>query len=77
MDLGASATKVVLVNGEGEARARVVRHSGVDYAATARECLGDALTEAGGSSGQVRRTVSTGYGRRNVGFADGTLNRYP
>jgi len=72
VDLGASATKVVLVDGEGETRARVVRLSGVDYAATARECLADALVEADGTPGRVRRTVSTGYGRRNVEFADAT-----
>ena len=73
VDVGASATKVVLVDKGGETRARIVRHSGVDYAATARECLGDALVEAEATRKQVRRTVSTGYGRRNVEFADGTL----
>ncbi|MEN8148706.1 MAG: acyl-CoA dehydratase activase [Planctomycetota bacterium] len=73
VDLGASATKVVLVDGAGDALARVVRHSGIDYAATARECLADALAECESCRGSVRRTVSTGYGRRNVEFADATL----
>jgi predicted CoA-substrate-specific enzyme activase len=71
VDIGASATKVILVDGEGEVRARVVRHSGVDYAATSRACFEEATTEAGVDS--VARTISTGYGRRNVEFADDTL----
>ncbi len=68
VDVGASATKVVLVDEAQEVRARAVRPSGVDYGATARECLADAEAEAGG--GRIARTVSTGYGRRNVEFAD-------
>jgi predicted CoA-substrate-specific enzyme activase len=72
VDIGASATKLVLVDGAGETVARVVRNSGVDYEATARECLEAALAEAG-IEGPPARTVSTGYGRHNVGFADHAL----
>jgi predicted CoA-substrate-specific enzyme activase len=71
VDVGASATKVVLVDEAGEVRAQVVRPSGVDYKATARECLTGAAAEAGG--GSVARTVSTGYGRHNVDFADASV----
>jgi predicted CoA-substrate-specific enzyme activase len=71
VDIGASATKVVLVDGEGEVKARVVRHSGVDYAATSRACFEEAIGSAGVET--VARTISTGYGRRNVEFADDTL----
>jgi (R)-2-hydroxyacyl-CoA dehydratese activating ATPase len=70
VDVGASATKVVLVDSAGVVRARVLAHSGVDYEATARSCLDQALDDAGGSSGDVAHTVSTGYGRSNVDFAD-------
>jgi predicted CoA-substrate-specific enzyme activase len=42
----------------------------VDYAASARDCLSRAVDEAGADVKQVRRTVSTGYGRRNVDFSD-------
>ncbi len=68
VDIGASATKVVLVDGDGNAVARVVRKSGVDYAATARACLEQAVTEAG-LTGMPAMTVSTGYGRDNVEFS--------
>jgi (R)-2-hydroxyacyl-CoA dehydratese activating ATPase len=70
VDVGASATKLVLADETREVRGRAVRRSGVDYAATARVCLDEALAAAGAESEWVVRTVSTGYGRRNVDFAD-------
>ncbi|MFH1808323.1 MAG: acyl-CoA dehydratase activase [Pseudomonadota bacterium] len=69
VDIGASATKLVLINEAGEVRARSVALSGVDYAGTARLNLQRALGEIGASDDQIRRTVATGYGRRNVPFA--------
>lgn len=68
VDIGASATKVVLVDGDGNAVARVVQPSGVDYVATARACLQQAAAEVG-LTGAPAVTVSTGYGRGNVDFA--------
>jgi predicted CoA-substrate-specific enzyme activase len=73
VDVGASATKLVLLGPDEEVRARVVAPSGVDYEATAGSCLERALTEVEVDRSRVRRTVSTGYGRRNVGFADTSL----
>ena len=70
VDVGASSTKLVLLDEDREVRGRSIRRSGVDYAATARACLAEAIDAAGAEAGRVRRTVSTGYGRRNVGFAD-------
>ncbi len=70
VDIGASATKLVLVDRNQEIRGRIVHPSGVDYAATARECLTRGTREV---EGRVVRTVSTGYGRHNVPFADATL----
>ncbi|UCH83556.1 MAG: ATPase [Candidatus Latescibacterota bacterium] len=72
VDIGASATKLVLVDASKNVRAMIVRPSGVDYKATAEESLADALLESG-NSGKVARTVSTGYGRHNVKFADDSL----
>ncbi len=69
VDVGASATKLVLVDRDKRIHARVVRPSGVDYDATARECLTEALTRIKAGGG-VTRTISTGYGRHNVSFAD-------
>lgn len=72
IDVGASATKLVLLDDDAEVCARVVRPSGIDYAHTARECLAEALAKAGVADG-VSGTISTGYGRRNVPFASATL----
>jgi predicted CoA-substrate-specific enzyme activase len=72
VDVGASATKLVLLDESQEVLARVVRHSGIDYAATARELLAQAMEESG-SAGEIARTVSTGYGRHNVEFADHSM----
>ena len=73
MDIGASATKLVLIDSNKEIVSNVVVASGVDYQATARECLETALAEAGAAVDQVVRTVSTGYGRHNVKFADDSM----
>jgi len=70
VDVGASSTKLVLLDDRSTIRGRAIRKSGVDYSATARACLETAAGEAGAEVGRVRRTVSTGYGRRNVDFAD-------
>jgi predicted CoA-substrate-specific enzyme activase len=68
VDIGASATKLVLIDESLDCVARAVRHSGVDYAATAQACLDEALAECG--QGTLVNTISTGYGRDNVEFAD-------
>jgi len=76
VDVGAAATKVVLLDGSGDVRGRAVRPSGVDYDATARAVLADALAAAtlpGTGSPSIARTLATGYGRENVSFADRTL----
>ena len=69
VDLGASAAKLVLLDGGAQVLARVVRPSGVDYAATAQACLDQGL-ELAGAAGAPAGCVATGYGRRNVAFAD-------
>lgn len=74
VDVGAAATKLVLVDGTEDVVARVVHPSGVDYAATAAAALREALAAAAGAAPErVARTIATGYGRRNVPFADGHL----
>jgi predicted CoA-substrate-specific enzyme activase len=73
VDVGASATKLVLLGDNGDTLARVVKPSGIDYAETARQCLESALQQAAMPAGTVARTVATGYGRRNVTFADAAL----
>ena len=73
VDVGASAPTLGLLDRAGEVRSRTVRPPGVDYALTARTCPERALEKAGTDGALVERTVATGYGRHNVGYADDTL----
>ena len=68
VDIGAAATKLVLLDDAGQVLARTLRHSGVDYRDTARQCLDEAQASAG-LTGSPALTVATGYGRSNVDFA--------
>ncbi len=73
VDVGASATKIVLIDAQQNILARTVMPSGVDYAATAQVCLEKALAEAGitlAAGETIAQTIATGYGRNNVQFAD-------
>jgi len=71
IDIGASSAKLVVIDGEGAIVGKSLQRSGIDYAATAETCLADALAEAGLEREQIARTLSTGYGRDNVPWADG------
>jgi predicted CoA-substrate-specific enzyme activase len=73
IDIGASAAKLVIVDGSGRAAARTLRRSGVDYAQTARLCLNDALELSGLAESEIAGILSTGYGRDNVPFAGGKM----
>ncbi len=73
VDVGASATKLTLIDADRQACARVVRPSGVDYTATARLCRDEALASLGAAEEDIVATVATGYGRHNVDFADSAL----
>jgi predicted CoA-substrate-specific enzyme activase len=70
VDIGASAAKIAVIDGEGRLAAKAVSRSGTDFAATAERLLDEALAEAGLARADVVSVVSTGYGRRNVAFAD-------
>ncbi len=69
IDVGASATKAVLLDTAGQVCARALRKSGADFAAAARACLEEVTAAAGLNASQIERVVATGYGRRSVDFA--------
>ena len=73
VDIGASASKLVLLNAEGQVVAQAVRRSGVDYAAAAGACIDEALAQAGVDRSHIARSIATGYGRDNVPWADGKM----
>ena len=70
VDIGASAAKIAVIDGAGRLAAKAVSRSGTDFAATAERLLDEALAEAGLARADVVSVTSTGYGRRNVAFAD-------
>ncbi|MFH0981462.1 MAG: acyl-CoA dehydratase activase, partial [Planctomycetota bacterium] len=72
LDIGASATKAVLLDGD-VVRVRALRKSGADFGGAAKACVVEVLTAAGIPSADVGGIVATGYGRRRVDFAHETI----
>lgn len=68
LDLGASRTKVAVIDDTGHLLGHAVKKSGIDFTATAQACLNNALEMAGACRGDIAGAVSTGYGRGTVGF---------
>jgi predicted CoA-substrate-specific enzyme activase len=72
VDVGASHTKVAIVNSEKELIGHSVRKSGTDFTEAAEICLKAALEMARTTNEHIARCVSTGYGRKNVPFSHET-----
>ncbi|UCC31670.1 MAG: hypothetical protein JSU86_05200 [Phycisphaerales bacterium] len=72
LDVGASATKAVLLDGD-VVRARSLRKSGADFGAAVRACLKEITSATGLEATEIERVVATGYGRRSVDFAATTV----
>ncbi len=73
IDIGASAAKLVIVDETAQMVGKALLRSGIDYTGTAEACLADALSEAGLAREQIAATLSTGYGRDNVPWADARM----
>ena len=69
-DVGSSRTKVAVLDLKRNLLGFAVKKSGTDFSATASACLEAALKMAGATPEAILRAVSTGYGRKNVPFAD-------
>jgi len=72
VDVGASRTKVAVLDSEKNLIGHSVRKSGTDFSQTSDLCLESALDMAKRSRDSILYTVSTGYGRRNVPFSNET-----
>ncbi len=68
-DVGASRTKVAILDADKNLIGWAVKRSGTDFTATARICLERSLQKAGARESDFGGSVSTGYGRKNVDFA--------
>jgi (R)-2-hydroxyacyl-CoA dehydratese activating ATPase len=72
IDIGASRTKVAVLDADRNFIGRAVMHSGTDFGSTAELCLETALKMADASRQDIVKTISTGYGRKNVSFSNDT-----
>ncbi|MDH4008405.1 MAG: acyl-CoA dehydratase activase [Desulfuromonadales bacterium] len=71
LDMGASRTKVAVIDRHGALLGHAIKKSGIDFAATAAYCLDAALEQAGVNRTHIVDAVATGYGRNNVDFVTG------
>jgi predicted CoA-substrate-specific enzyme activase len=72
VDIGASATKVAIIDASRRLVASDIRKTGVSFEACAREAMDAAMASCGLSLDDLARIFSTGYGRHNVQFAHAT-----
>jgi len=72
VDVGASRTKVTVLDPEKVLLGHAVMKSGTDFAHTSQVCLDSVLEMARASRQAIERCVSTGYGRKNVPFSQET-----
>lgn len=72
VDVGASRTKVAVLDSGKRLVGFAVQKSGTDFTATSRQCLEASLQMAGRAETAVANAFSTGYGRNNVAFARDT-----
>lgn len=70
IDIGASTTKAVILDENKEIRGHSVIHSGADFGAAAENALQKASDVLKNGNRDYEMVISTGYGRRNVPFAD-------
>lgn len=68
-DIGASRTKVALLDSAKRLIGHAVSKSGNDFGAAAEHCLTSSLAMAKASRAGIVAAVATGYGRRNAAFA--------
>ncbi len=73
IDIGASAAKLVVIEPSGRIVARNIGRSGFDYAGTAEELLSGVCAAESLDRSKIVRSLSTGYGRDNVPWADGKM----
>jgi predicted CoA-substrate-specific enzyme activase len=71
VDVGASRTKVAILDSKKNLLGYCVKKSGTDFAETAELCLKPSLEMANVQEEDIVRAISTGYGRKNVSFAQG------
>ena len=72
-DVGASRTKVAVIDSDKNLIGHSVEKSGTDFTVIANLCLKQSLEMANVEEKDIVRSISTGYGRRNVQYASETV----
>jgi predicted CoA-substrate-specific enzyme activase len=70
IDVGASTTKSVIIDEDKEIISYSVNNSGADFKAAAEQAFEKSLEKAKGKVSNKSIVVATGYGRKNVPFAN-------
>jgi predicted CoA-substrate-specific enzyme activase len=70
IDVGAATTKAIILDEHAEVKGHAVIHSGADFCSAAEDVFQKALAGVKKENLGQKRVISTGYGRRNVPFAD-------
>jgi predicted CoA-substrate-specific enzyme activase len=73
VDVGASRTKIVILDSNKKLIGHCVRKSGTDFTTTANLCLEASLKTANIQEKDIIKSISTGYGRKNVSYANETF----
>lgn len=70
IDVGTTTTKAVIIDADKNLLGRAVRRSGADLTLAATKAFEEAIARAGIAKETIQFIVATGFGRRNVPFAD-------
>ncbi|HDI79304.1 MAG TPA: ATPase [Desulfobacteraceae bacterium] len=73
IDIGASSTKAVIIDAEKKVLGYSIKKTGTDFQKIASLCLGEAIESAKISKDEIKRIVSTGYGRKNIDFSHSAI----
>ena len=71
IDVGASRTKVAIINSEKNLIGHAVEKSGTDFTVAAKHCLNESLKKADIEKKDISRIIATGYGRKRISDIDG------
>ena len=72
IDVGTTTTKAAIIDADGRLLGHSVQRSGADLAQAAATTYEGAMVRAGVVREMVQHIVATGFGRKNVPFANGT-----
>jgi (R)-2-hydroxyacyl-CoA dehydratese activating ATPase len=70
LDLGSAWAKAVAVDSAGQVAVRAIRRTGLNFEEAAGQLREEVLRSRGAAARPIVCTVATGYGRRNVPFAE-------